>query len=271
MFAAPQPALRSSRHGGKRESTVTALNSQIDHSISGDLLYGVMKPLLKVALWRGVLVGAEFLPASGPAVLIANHVGSMGPVAVAASVPIRLYPWIIADMIDPVRAAAYLLAYYVKPELHLEGRAGLQAAHALARITVPLLRSLGCIPVRHDRTLLTSLRLSEGHLAAGRCLLIFPEDPLLHLDARTGMRPFRSGFGRLGSLHHVRTSQRLAFYPTAVHATRRQVQLGSPLLYDPSIPERAERRIIARLLHSRIGDMLMAGGKDLNSGVGERR
>jgi 1-acyl-sn-glycerol-3-phosphate acyltransferase len=236
-----------------------------------DLLYRVLSRLLDVAVWRGELIGGDALPASGPAVFVANHVGSIGPIAVAASIPIRLYSWVVSDMLDSDKAAAYLCKDFVKPELHLPDRLALPVSQLLSRITVRLLRSLGCIPVWNDRQLLETYSLSDACLTAGRCLSVFPEDPQLPTDPRSGMRPFKSGFGRLGSMHFARTGGRLPFYPVAVHKAKRQVQLGEPILFKPLHPESAERKRLARLLELIISGMLVDGGELWETGVRETR
>jgi hypothetical protein len=127
---------------------------------------------------------------------------------------------------------------------------------------VPLLRSLGCIPVWHDRGMIETYRISDELLAAGRCLLIFPEDPDLPVDARTGLRPFMTGFAHLGSLHHARTRRGLQFYPVAVQRRRRTVQVAEPITYNALNADAVERRRIAHTIEKIIAAMLAEGTED---------
>ena len=235
----------------------------------GETLYRFLKHALDVTVWGGELIGDVELPPDSPAVFVANHAGAMGPIGIAASMPVRLYPWIIGDMVDSQRAGPYLRKDFIRPELHLPDGLAIPVSAWLSRITVPLLRSLGCIPVWHDRELLETYRITDEALAAGRCLLIFPEDPDQPIDDRTGLRPFKTGFARLGSLHFARTRQSLQFYPIAVHRVGRRVQVGEPIAYNPMNAEAHERRRVAHVLESIIAAMLAGRGERLGARVHE--
>lgn len=234
---------------------------------SRDAFYWVLRGALDLTLWGGELVSDEELPRHQPAVFVANHAGALGPIGVAASLPVRLHPWVIGDMLDPEKAGPYLEQDFVRPALHLPPSLARPVAAVLSRLTVPLLRSIGCIPVWQDRELLKTYRLSGDALAAGRSLLIFPEDPTLPINPRTAMRPFKTGFAQLGSLYHGRAGGDLQFYPVAVHRARRRVELGRPALYNSLNREGAERRRVAHVLESAIAQMLTAGDRRINAGI----
>lgn len=224
--------------------------------MSGDTLYWLLRRALDVTVWGGQLIGdVTQLPPDG-AVFVANHAGSIGPIAVAASLPVRLHPWVIGDMLEREKAGAYLSRDFLKAELHLPDRLAAPIAAAMSRLTVWLLRRIGCIPVGHDRELLETYRISDEYLAAGRSLLVLPEDPGLPIDRRTGMRPFKTGFAHLGTLHFARTHRSLTFYPLAVHRASRRVQLGEPIMYNPQNAEARERRRVAQVLESVTAGML---------------
>jgi hypothetical protein len=229
--------------------------------MSADWLYSFLRRALDVTVWGGELVGDVELPPDGPAVFVANHAGALGPIGVVASLPLRLYPWIVGDMLDREKAGPYLRKDFVRPELHLPDGMATPVSTALSRITVPLLRGLGCIPVWHDRELMETYRISDEHLAAGRSLLVFPEDPELPIDNRTGLRPFKTGFAHLGSLYYASTHGSLSFYPIAVHRTACWVQLAAPITYNPMNAEPGERRRVAHITEKAIAGMLAEGGE----------
>ena len=235
--------------------------------MSSGTLYWLLKHALDVTVWGGELVTDAGLPRHGPAVFVANHAGAIGPIGIAASLPLRLYPWVIGDMLDRQSAGAYLLKDFVKPELHVPDGLAAPFSSALARITVSLLQNIECIPVWHDRELMETYRLSDDYLAAGRSLLVFPEDPQEPINSRTGLRPFKSGFAHVGSLYFARTRSRLSFYPIAVHRAARRVEVGDPILYDPLNEAPAERRRLAHGLESMIAEMLAGadGGLSLDA------
>jgi hypothetical protein len=223
-----------------------------------DLLYRSLAWLLGRTLWRGALRGRQNLPHRGPAVLVANHAGALGPIALSVALRPRLYPWVIADMMDVHLAAPYLRMDFTTRELGLSGWASGALSALLARIAVSLLQTIECIPVWSDKKLLSTYRLSAEYLEKGRILLVFPEDPSRPPQAATGIRPFKPGFARLGRLYYSRSGRRLVFLPAAVSRANRTVQIGAPVGYDPLNSERRDHNRITKELESAIGAMLSA-------------
>jgi hypothetical protein len=221
-----------------------------------DLLYRSLAWVLDHTLWRGELRGQENLPGRGPAVLVANHAGTMGPISLCASLRPRLYPWATADMLDVSLAAPYLCRDFTTRELGPSGWSSTGLSSLLAGIAVGLLQTIECIPVWDDQRVLSTYRLSSDYLEKGRILLIFPEDPSQPPDAETAMRPFKPGFARLGRLYYSRTGERLAFLPAAVSRATRIIQFGAPITFDPLGPQRREHLRIARELELAIGAIL---------------
>jgi 1-acyl-sn-glycerol-3-phosphate acyltransferase len=221
-----------------------------------DGLYQFIVGVLDLFLWGGELVGEENLPRRGPAVFIANHLAATGPIAVACSIPLRVYSWVVADMVDEERAAAWLKWDFVERTLHLKPPISEWVARWLSRVTVPFLRSLGCIPVykgNYDR-MVDTLRLSMDVLQQGKFLLVFPEDLLLPADPETHMKPFQRSFARLGEMYNEVTGKRLEFYPLAVHPTG-VVMVGEPVTFDPLNAVGLERHRLKNLLEATIRSM----------------
>jgi 1-acyl-sn-glycerol-3-phosphate acyltransferase len=187
-----------------------------------DRTYHWITRIINLCYWRGTLLGGENLPAHGPAVLVANHLGPAGPVDTACSIPLRMYPWIIADMVDREKAPDYLRIDFVESSLKLKQPASKMVAKAITLISVPLLASLGCIPVTRGHT--QELTISVDVLKEGKVVLVFPEEPEAELNPVTQMRPFLKGFTRLGELYYDETGEKLRFYPVAVHGSRRVIR-----------------------------------------------
>jgi len=109
--------------------------------------------------------------------LIANHLEAVGPIAAYCSIPLRLYAWTVADMVDENKAAAWL-QWISSSERWNSNR---RSAHGWQRAVknhgaIPALA--GCIPVFQDDydKLADTLHLSMEVLRQGKCLLVFPED-----------------------------------------------------------------------------------------------
>ena len=99
-----------------------------------DVTYRLIAWLFESFLWGGELIGGENL-LEGPSVFVSNHLGAMGPIAVVASLPIRVYPWVISDMVDSDKAAQYLNQDFVEPQLHLSPPFNTWVAKGIAKIS----------------------------------------------------------------------------------------------------------------------------------------
>lgn len=196
----------------------------------GDTLYRAIRLLRFPFAYR--CVGLENVRDGGPAIFASNHLDSVGPVEVILSVPVRFYPWVIAEMTDPGRAPRYLYDDFVGPICRHDERLGLPIATVLSRLTVGLLRGLGCIPVdRHRHRTVSAFRRSLALLEAGKNLLVFPEDPKSPADPATRIRPFLAGFLLLCPQYARAAGRPLPLYPVAVHRERRVVEIGAPLSF----------------------------------------
>lgn len=231
-----------------------------------DGLYHFIVGVLDLFLWSGELVGEENLPRHGPAVFIANHHEAIGPIAVACSIPLRMYAWSVADMVDEEKAAAWLKWDFVERTLHIKPPASAWVARRLSKLTVPFLRSLGCIPVYkgdYDR-MVETLRLSMEVLRQDKFLLVFPEDNMLSSDPVTEMRPFQRSFARLGEMYFEQTGQRLKFYPVAIHPSG-HVIVGKAVAFDPLNAPGLERHRLKDLMEVTIRAMYLQYEHELGS------
>lgn len=111
------------------------------------MLYAILKPIavaLMRLLFRMEVVGRELVPATGPVLIVSNHVSVLDPPLVGGSVPRPVY-------------------FMAKEELF--------------RIPVlgRLIRSLNARPVRRDGSDMRALKGSLALLQEGRAILVFPE------------------------------------------------------------------------------------------------
>jgi len=224
-----------------------------------DSTYRSIAWLFEAFLWGGEMVGNEHLM-EGPAVYVSNHAGAAGPIAVIASLPFRVYPWVVSDMMDIAKAAAYLNQDFVEPQLHIPPPLSLRVAGMISHISVRLLCSAGCIPVWTGEELQVTFEHSLRMLVEGKSLLIFPEDPSKEMESRTKMKPFKKGFARLGELYYESTGLSLRFYPLTVHLDSYRVKLGRPIAYNSRNHPAQERLRIKHALESSIREMYVDMG-----------
>jgi len=221
-----------------------------------DWLYRLIAFSFQILIWGGDLRGKENLPSRGPAVLVANHLGSLGPIAAAACVPRRLYPWIVSAMLDKTAAADYLRVDFVEKELRLKLPLSRWTANVLATVSVPFLRSVGAVAVYRDPIGLgTTFARSIELLINKQFLIVFPEDAARSVDPQLQMSPFSKGFVRLGELYFRRTHEILQFYPLIIHAKRRLVRIEGPIAFNPfssAVQERLRlKHLLEGIIHAR--------------------
>jgi len=228
-----------------------------------DWAYHLILSILEAFMWDGELVGAENLGV-GPGVIVANHMGSIGPVGICSALPMRLYPWVLGVTVHPVQGPERVRKDFVEKTLHLEPPLSIAVARGICKISIPLLLSLGCIPVpdtHEEQEMLFNCSLDL--LRQGKFLLIVPEDPIGEpIDPLTGIRPFKRGFLRIGELFYRETGLRLPFYPVAIHEEG-LVMVGSPLLYNPLNEARMERFRMIKLLEQTIKRMHLEATENL--------
>ncbi len=216
-----------------------------------DLVYHLIVSILEIFMWDGELIGGENLK-DGPAVIVANHMGAVGPVGICSSLPMRLYPWVLGATVDIVKGPEEVRKDFVEKILRIRPPLSEAVAKGICKISSPLLLSLGCIPVpdthrEQEATFLTSLAI----LRQGKILLIVPEDPKAEPDPLTGIRPFKRGFLRLGELYYQETGTRLSFYPVTIHEAG-LVIVGKPIAYNPLNDAKMERFRMVNLLEDAI-------------------
>lgn len=167
---------------------------------------------------KGLLLGE-------PALVVSNHVGSIGPVWLLSFWPERLFPWIVSEMLTLRKAPLYLFEDFVKKEMHLKGSIGKAVSLCLALIVVPFLRFLGCIPVyRKSRLITLTMERSLKVLLGGGKVVVFAEEA--SQPTKEGVAPLRHGFLKLAALYWEKTGKPLRVIPVAICPSSRRILVG---------------------------------------------
>lgn len=225
--------------------------------MKGDALYWFLAGELNEWVWGGEVVNEESLPKEYPVVFISNHAAAIGPIAVMSSLPVRVYPWAISDMMEWNTAAEYLRKDFVEPQLHIPPALSGIVSRLISQLSVRLLRAVECIPVWRGEKIRETYRVSLEYLVGGRSLLIFPEDPSQPMNETYKMTPFYKGFTRLGEMYYERTNRALFFYPLVVHPEAREIKIGKPVPHNPNNDPIKERIRIKRVLESTIQNLYL--------------
>ena len=232
----------------KRESCRTRATRRKEPGMPGisDRAYRILRrPFAFV--WRTRLLGRENIPSKGPAVFVANHLGSYAPIAVLAALPVRLYPWVAHQVTEPKLCPEYLRHDFIEPELHLKPPLSRAAAWLISKACLAVMKALEAIPVYPGSMKLEiTWKRSLDLLEQGRFIIIFPENDKKPLSGP--IHEFYYGFVRLGALYYEQTGRRLDFVPIAVNKSSGTIRAERPNTYDPSSPLPSERfRIVSEL------------------------
>jgi 1-acyl-sn-glycerol-3-phosphate acyltransferase len=165
-------------------------------------------------------------------IIVSNHVGEVGPIAMMLSMPFQLHPWSISDMTDKMRAPDYIYKDFIQPVWKLKGWFGNWVAQVVGRIATMLINGLGAVAVdKQSISIQKAFKTSMELLLDGKSILVFPEEPFLAADPKTGIKPFAAGFTWLCHLYQQETGKTLLVIPAAVHAGKKTILLGEPFTF----------------------------------------
>jgi hypothetical protein len=185
--------------------------------------------------FRYRVYGLENIIPDCPKLFISNHAGSLGPLSIYITLPVRLHPWVIAEMVDIPRTADYLYKDFILPAWHMDGGTGRRVSNWLAPIAVGVINS--CKPISVDRNrgwCRDAFHESLEMLLSGESLLIFPEHPDREINRDHEIRPFLGGFCWLSQMYENSTGKSLTIQPMAVYPPKRRMIIDAPVYLDLS-------------------------------------
>jgi hypothetical protein len=220
-------------------------------------VYTLLAKIIKVFYVKAHIRGIQQALENANAVVVANHLGSFGPLALMSSLTHKLYPWVVHEVTNLKDCAAYIRRDFVEKELKLRSFVGRELSRLIGRICVNLMSYLKAVPVyRKSRELVKTFEISLSYLNSGKTLLVFPEndeskkqDDICMLD---------TGFIRLARWLYETTHKILTFYPVAVNKNVRGIQVGEPVRFNPDAPYGEERLRIKEQLERSISSMYRA-------------
>ena len=207
--------------------------------------------VIRKIFFRSTLRGRRHLAAGGPVIMVANHAGSLGPVSVITTVPVKTYPWVTHEVTDLQTVARRIQAYFLERELHLRPPVSEFLGRAIGRICVGLMKDIGAIPVYpKSRKMTSTFQLSLRLLGEGKNILVFAEDSMRPLNE--AICEFGTGFIHLAKLYYRKTRKAIRFIPVAVNKKGRGILVGAPIRFDPTNPFPLERDRLKRELESSV-------------------
>ena len=219
---------------------------------------------VRLLLFNSRLRGTRKLLNDEPVIMVANHVGSFGPVSVIASLPIRTYPWVAHEVTDKKTAAPRIQAEFLEQELHLRPPFSTYLGKVIGRVCVALMRDIGAIPVyARSRKIRNTMLCSLGLLEEGKNIIVFAEDASKKVN--DVLCELRTGFIHVARLYYEKTRKAMQFLPIAVNRKVHGISIGAPIRFDPSLPFSCERQRLKSELQRTIYALYYELEKDLEN------
>jgi 1-acyl-sn-glycerol-3-phosphate acyltransferase len=193
-------------------------------------------------LFPKIAFDANGIEIEEPAIFVANHADSFGPLALYFYLPVKVYPWVICNMTERRSCARYLEKDFLSKELKLPRPFGTWLSLLMSDLCVGLFRYIEAIPVYHNsRRIMETISKSIVYLEEGRNILIFPEIPDAYLSRY--INRFNTGFLEIAKKFEKEERRSISIYPVSVNRKRRRITLGRPSVYDiaKSYPEEKKR------------------------------
>jgi hypothetical protein len=215
-------------------------------------LYKVLRRLF----FNTRLRGTANLCAGEPVIMVANHVGSFGPVSVITSMPARMYPWVSCEVTETSTAAKRIQAEFLEQELHFKPPFSAWLGRIIARICVALMKDIGAIPVySRSKKIAATVRQSLALLEQGKNILVFAEDSTKKIN--DVLCEFCTGFIHVAKLYYEQTRRAVQFLPVAVNKRVGTILIGTPIRFNASIPFPREKQRLKAELESSVYSLYM--------------
>jgi len=222
-----------------------------------NLIWTVVAKIIKVFFIKAHIEGIHKVLKGTNAVVVANHLGSFGPLALMSSLTHKLYPWVVQEVTNLKDCAAYIRKDFVEKELKLRSFVGRELSRIIGRICVQLMAYLKAIPVYgRSREIHKTFEISLSYLKSKRALLVFPEND--ESKKQDDLCMLNTGFIRMAKWLYETTHRVLTFYPVAINKKVRGIRVGEPIRFDPGAPFGEERMRIKEYLERSIRGMYRA-------------
>ena len=222
-----------------------------------NLIWKLIAKIIKVFYVKALIEGVQKVLKGTNAVVVANHLGSFGPLALMSSLIHNLNPWVVQEVTNLKDCAAYIRRDFVEKELKLRSFVGRELSRIIGRICVRLMSDLKAIPVyRRSREIYKTFEISLNYLKSKKALLIFPEND--ESKQQDDLCLLNTGFIRMARWFYETSQKVLTFYPVAINKKVRAIRVGNPIRFDPSAPYGVERVRIKEYLERSISGMYRA-------------
>ena len=219
---------------------------------------------LRHLFFKSRLRGTCNLSTDEPMIMVANHVGSFGPVSVITSMPMRMYPWVAHEITDVTTVAKRIQAEFLEQELHLKAPLSTYIARVIGRVCVALMKDIGAIPVyQKSRDIRRTVQWSLALLEQGKNIVIFAEDSTKKIN--DVLCEFCTGFIHVAKLYYEKTKKAVQFLPVAVNKDAGGILIGKPIRFNATNPFPREKQRLKSELENTVYSLYCTLAHDLEN------
>ena len=212
-------------------------------------LFNFLKPVVRPFLKVREAVYAEPV-GEEPVIFLANHLGAVGPMYMAATFPLKdnVAIWCNEGMMEEKMIVEYVRHdWWWRPESKLAPFYSATIPYIAKAIVPKVLRSAPTIAVCRDARIMTTMRKSLAALKAGKHIVIFPELPDGH---NSHAEHLQMGWLNLVTMYRRATGKDIRMIPIYIDEPAKLFRVGKGITADPDVPlkeqeERIERYIAA--------------------------
>ena len=187
-----------------------------------------------------------------PVIFLANHLGAVGPMYMAATFPLRdnVAIWCNEGMMEEKMIVDYVRHdWWWKPESKLAPVYSATIPYIAKAIVPRVLRSAPTIAVCRDARIMTTMRKSLAALKEGKHIVIFPERPN-GFDSHEEY--LQMGWLNLTSMYHKATGKVIKMIPVYIDVPGKTFRVGKAITAKPDVPIREQEERIERYIASAI-------------------
>lgn len=183
-----------------------------------------------------------------PCVFLANHIGALGPIYMAATFPLRekVAIWCNEGVMDEKQMVEYVRHdWWWRTESKLAPLYNVTLPYIAAAIVPKVMRSAPTITVYHDARAMSTMRQSMKALKEGKHIVIFPEKP----DGFDSHDEYlQMGWLNLCTMYQRATGKPLKMIPVHIDQKAHVFRVGKGITADPNVPVKEQESRIERYL-----------------------
>jgi oligogalacturonide transporter len=209
--------------------------------------FRIFKLFVRIVVPHFTVRGAENIRRKAPCVMVANHLGFMGPIVSQLYFPVRNRPWAIDYTTEARLCYRHMRDQFYGKTLKFPPPFNIIMAALTTFPCLWMMKGARVISVhRGGRQIRKTFTESIHTLLGGESIALFPENH--ECPPIDGVKPFYPGFTHLGALHARFGRKPLDFYPVYIDKKNKVIYIGHPVVYRTDVDYAEETRRVASIL-----------------------